>query len=56
MKTYVFAVHNWKSDNRAFWLYKRFPSAYAADRWAVRMTFSTKNSPYCVVFCAGMEK
>ncbi len=57
MKTYKFAIHNWKANyGKAFWLYKRFPSAYAADRWATRITFKAKNSPYMVVFCAGDEQ
>ena len=55
-KTYTFAVHNWKSGNRSFYVRKRFPSAYAADRWATRITFMAKNSPYMVVFCAGDEQ
>lgn len=57
MKIYTFAVHNWKADyGKAFWLHKRFPSAYEADRWATRITFKAKNSPYMVVFCAGDEQ
>lgn len=54
---YTFAIHNWKADNaKAFWIKKEFPSAYAADRWASRLTFKVKNNPYIVVFCAGLEK
>ena len=49
MKTYRFAVHNWKSGFPAFWFTKQFPSAYYADRWAMRVTFQKKNSPYIVV-------
>lgn len=57
MKLYTFAVHNWKSDiSKPFWLYKRFPSAYAADRWAVRLSYKVKGSPYMVIFCPGLEK
>lgn len=57
MKTYKFAVYNWKNDmNRAFWFYKRFPSAYEAGRWAMRVTFKKPNSMYNVIFFAGEEK
>lgn len=57
MKTYKFAVSNWKNPVwSGFWFYKRFPSAYEADRWAMRITFGKKNSMYNVVFCAGQEK
>ena len=57
MKLYTFAVHNWKSDiSKPFWLYKRFPSAYAADRWATRLSFAVKKSPYMIIFCPGLEK
>lgn len=56
-KTYTFAVHNWKSDiTRSFWIRKAFPSAYLADRWATRMTFQKKGSPYMVVLIPGMEQ
>ena len=49
MKTYVFGVKNWKGDyNKSFYYYKRFPSAYYADRWAMRKSFDSKNSPYMV--------
>lgn len=48
-KTYKFGVKNWKSDTALpFWVYKEFPSAYDADRWAMRISFSAKNSPYMV--------
>ena len=50
MKLYKFAVHNWKNDFGAFWVYKKFPSAYLADRWAMKISFGIKNSPYMVVF------
>ena len=43
MKTYKFAVHNMTSGN-SFWFYKKFSSAYYADRWAMNMTFSNKNN------------
>lgn len=57
MKIYTFAVHNWKADyGKAFWLKKRFPSAYAADRWATRITFKAKNSPYMVSLIPGSEQ
>lgn len=55
MKTYTFCVHNWKSGNRAFWLRKSFSSAYIADRWAMKLSFGSKNSPYMVVFIPGKE-
>lgn len=47
MKLYKFAAHNWKSGH-PFWVYKRFPSAYAADRWACRISFDLRNSPYLI--------
>lgn len=43
-KTFDILVRNWKSDN-AFHIFKRFPSAYAADRWCARILLA-KNSPY----------
>lgn len=56
-KTYKFAVHNWKSDTaRPFWFYKKFPSVYYADRYAMRITFQKPGSPYHVIFCAGEER
>lgn len=55
-KTYKFAVNNWKNDLPGFWFYKRFPSAYEADKWAMRVTFKKPNSMYHIVFCAGEEK
>ena len=49
MKTYRFAVSNWKNPQwSGFWVYKQFPSAYAADRWAMRISFQKKNSMYLV--------
>lgn len=49
MKTYRFAVHNWKNPyHTAFWIYKKFRSAYDADRWAMRISFQKKNSMYLV--------
>ena len=45
---YKFGVKNWKGDGPAFWIRKRFDSPYAADRWAMRLTFSARNSPYMV--------
>ena len=57
MKIYKFAGHNWKSDTaRPFWLYKAFPSAYHADRYAMRITFQKPGSPYHIIFCAGEEQ
>lgn len=56
MKTYKFAVNNWKSDiHLPFWIFKKFPSAYAADRWATRITFK-KDSPYRIICQFGEEK
>lgn len=55
MKLYKFAVHNWKNDMPAFWVYKRFPSAYDADRWAMRISFKKPDSMYHVIFRAGEE-
>lgn len=43
-KTFDILVRNWKSDN-AFHIFKRFPSAYASDRWCARIILA-KNSPY----------
>jgi hypothetical protein len=49
MKTYRFAVSNWKNPNwSGFWVYKQFHSAYEADRWAMRISFQKKNSMYLV--------
>ena len=56
MKTYKFGVKNWKNDLPAFWLYKRFPSAYLADRYAMRVTFEKGGrSPYMVWLVPGEE-
>lgn len=50
MKKYKFAVKNWKNDYAIpFWFYKEFPSAYYADRYAMRISFQKKNSPYMVI-------
>lgn len=49
MKTYRFAVSNWKNPQwSGFWFYKKFPSDYEADRWAMRISFKKKNSMYLV--------
>ena len=49
-KIFKFAVKNWKCDTaQPFWYYKRFPSAYAADKWAMKISFKIKNSPYMVI-------
>ena len=57
MKYYKFAVKNWKSDcNCPFWFYKKFPSAYHADRYATRLTYQVKNCPYMVICSFGEEK
>lgn len=56
MKTYKFGVKNWKCDTaEPFWFYKKFPSAYYADRWAMKMTFGIKGSPYMVWLIPGAE-
>ena len=55
MKTYKFGVKNWKNDLPGFWMYKKFPSAYAADRWATRISFEKKNSSYMVWLIPGAE-
>ena len=34
----------------------RIPSAYCADRYAMRITFQKPGSPYHVIFCAGEER
>ena len=49
MKTYRFAVSNWKNPQwSGFWFYKKFPSAYEADQYAMRISFRKKNSMYLV--------
>lgn len=49
MKTYRFAVSNWKNPlPSAFWFYKQFPSAYEADQYAMRISFRKPNSMYLV--------
>ena len=56
MKTYKFAVVNWKNDMAfPFWVYKQFHSAYYADKWAMRITFKKRNNMYNVILCAGEE-
>lgn len=50
MKAYRFAVHNINNPYSAFWFYKKFPSAYEADRYAMRISFYKKNSQYLVSF------
>ena len=50
MKKYRFAIKNLNNDFPAFWFYKAFPSAYYADRYAMRITFKKKNSMYMVIF------
>lgn len=56
MKKYKFAVHNCRNNSTAFWFYKSFPSAYYADRYAMRVSFGKKTSNYIVAFCAGEEE
>lgn len=55
-KSYKFGIHNWKSGNKGFWFYKRFPSAYMADRWATKISFEKKDSNYMIWLCPGEEK
>ena len=55
MKTYKFGVNNWKNDLPPFWFYKSFPSAYAADRYAMRVSFK-RGSAYMVWLVPGEEK
>ncbi len=47
MNSYVLGVRNWKSGS-VFFIRKNFYSAYHADRYAMRISFSAKNSPYLV--------
>lgn len=55
MKIFKIGVHNWKCDvHKAFWIYKKFPSAYYADRYACRITFN-KQSPYMAFVAFGEE-
>ena len=57
MKLYKFAISNWKSGSaKSFWYYKAFPSAYLADRWATKITFQLKGSPYMVIGYYGEEE
>ena len=56
MKTYKFAVHNWKSGMPGFWVYKKFPNSYEADKWATRVTFKKPNSQYMVGFFGEVNK
>ena len=57
MKLYKFGVKNWKNDYAIpFWFWKAFPSAYAADRYAMRITFSNKKSMYMLWLMPGEEK
>lgn len=49
MKTYRFAVSNWKNPNwSGFWVYKQFASAYDAGIWADRISFRKPASMYVV--------
>ena len=54
MKTYKFKIINWKDDHY-FFMARKFPSAYYADRYASRILLA-KNSPYICVFLAGEEE
>lgn len=56
MKKYKFGVKNWKNDLPAFWLWKSFPSAYLADRYAMRVSFGKQGkSSYMVWLIPGEE-
>lgn len=56
MKSYKFHATNWKSSTaRTFTFYRKFPSAYYADRWASRILTKPK-SPYIVTLCPGEER
>lgn len=56
MKKYKFGVKNWKNDLPAFWLWKSFPSAYLADRYAMRVSFGKQGkSMYMVWLIPGEE-
>ena len=56
MKKFRFAVRNWKSDTaKLFWFYKDFPSAYFADRYAMRISFNNPKSSYFVIPMFGEE-
>ena len=55
MKIYKFGAANWKSGLPGFWVYKKFESAYQADRWATRVSFKIKGSPYMVWLIPGEE-
>lgn len=44
---YKFGAKNWKGDGPAFWVRKHFANEYAADCWAMRVSFA-KGSPYMV--------
>lgn len=49
MKTYRFAVSNWKNPLwSGFWFYKEFRSTHEADQYAMRISFRKPNSMYIV--------
>ena len=56
MKTYKFGVKNWKNDLPAFWFYKQFPSAYLADRYAMRVTFEKGGKSQYMVWLVPSEE
>lgn len=55
-KTYRFALYNWKRGDAPMWIYRDFPSAYAAATHADRISFRTPGSQYFVVFSPEYEK
>ena len=54
-KTYCFGIKNWKNDFPARYIYKKFPSAFCADRWATKISFK-RNSVYMVWLIPGAEE
>ena len=53
-KTYRFALHNWKRGDMPMWIYKDFPSAYAAATHADRISFKSRG-PYMLILSPGTE-
>jgi hypothetical protein len=56
MKEYVFGYYNWKEYGPTKYFKKQFRSAYYADRYAMRISFQAKNSPYMVFLIPGEEE
>ena len=53
-KTYKFALYNWKRGNNPMWIYADFPSAYAAQTRADRLSFKSRG-PYMLIPEFGAE-